>query len=483
MPLDPVHPRQAREIASWDAEADVVVVGAGCAGTSAAIEAARAGADVRILERAGGPGGASAMSGGSIYLGGGTPVQKACGFEDTVEDMFAFLMAAAGPDADRAKVELYCQDSLEHYNWIVDCGVPFKPSMWKGTFPEPLTDDGLMFTGGEDAYPFNELARPAARGHVPQTLDKRPGERSSGFVLMQHLTAAAHAVGARTTTDVTVERLAVGDDNGVVGVVARQFGEPLHVRARKGVVLSAGGFIFNDDMLTQHAPHLLGKSKLGTNGDDGRAIRMAQAVGAAVRHMDAAEAAYGVPELYIGALLVNGYGQRFINEDTYFGRVGQAVMFNQGGAAVAIIDDAVLSDLSDIGRFYKPRWICEDAAELGREMGLPVGVLEATVDFYNRHAAEGNDPLFHKAARWLRPLEPPLGAIELSGWAFSSFTLGGLHTDVDGRVLDVDGRPIPGLHGAGRTTSGLPAWGYCSGMSLGDGTFFGRRAGRCAARA
>jgi len=102
---------------------------------------------------------------------------------------------------------------------------------------------------------------------------------------------------------------------------------------------------------------------------------------------------------------------------------------------------------------------------------------EATVGYYNHHAGSGADPLFHKAPRWLRPLEPPLGAIELGDSAFMSFTLGGLHTDTHGRVLDLGGDPIPGLYGAGRSTSGIPGWGYCSGMSLGDGTFFGRRAG------
>src|SRR5581483_1601179 len=104
---DSVQPIGTHEVHSWDMEADVVVVGAGCAGASAAIEAGRAGADVVVLERSGGPGGASAMSGGSLYLGGGTPIQKACGFEDTPDNMLAFVSAAAGPDADTAKVELY----------------------------------------------------------------------------------------------------------------------------------------------------------------------------------------------------------------------------------------------------------------------------------------------------------------------------------------------------------------------------------------
>ena len=86
-----VTPTHAGDIANWDVEADVVIAGYGIAGVSAAIEAARAGADVVVLERTGGWGGAAALAGGFVYLGGGTPIQKACGFEDSVDTMQAFL--------------------------------------------------------------------------------------------------------------------------------------------------------------------------------------------------------------------------------------------------------------------------------------------------------------------------------------------------------------------------------------------------------
>jgi 3-oxo-5alpha-steroid 4-dehydrogenase len=463
--------------------ADVVIVGSGCAGTAAAIEAGRAGLETVILERAGGSGGASAMSGGSLYLGGGTALQTACGVEDTPEEMFRFVMAVTSPGADEAKIDVYCRQSVEHFDWVVGCGVPFKASLYTGTFPEPLTDDGLMFTGGENAWPYAEQIRAAPRGHVPEAHDKRPLGHTSGVILMRHLIATAEGLSGRWMLDTQARRLVRESDGRVTGVVARSEGSEIHVRARRGVVLAGGGFVFNDDMLRHHAPRLLGKPKLGTDGDDGRCIRMAQAAGAGVRHMEAAEAAYGLPELYLGGILVNSVGQRFINEDTYFGRIGQAVMFSQDGRAYAIIDDAVNESLSDIGRFYPAGWVGADADELGQAMGLPDGVLRATVEYYNRHAAEGRDPLFHKGRRWLRPLEAPLGAIELADGAFMAFTLGGLHTDVHARVLDVGGEPIPGLYAAGRTTSGVPGWGYCSGMSLGDGTFFGRQAGRHLAKA
>ena len=105
---EPILPLAAADVGAWDDRAEVVVVGLGVAGTCAAIEAAEAGADVLALERSGAGGGTSANSGGIVYLGGGTPIQEACGFHDTAEDMFAFLVAACGPGADEAKIRPYC---------------------------------------------------------------------------------------------------------------------------------------------------------------------------------------------------------------------------------------------------------------------------------------------------------------------------------------------------------------------------------------
>ena len=92
--------RPLREIPGWDDEADVIVVGLGAAGACAALEARSAGADTLVLERASGGGGTSALSTGQIYLGGGTPIQEKCGFEDSPDEMYRYLMASCGPGAD-----------------------------------------------------------------------------------------------------------------------------------------------------------------------------------------------------------------------------------------------------------------------------------------------------------------------------------------------------------------------------------------------
>jgi 3-oxo-5alpha-steroid 4-dehydrogenase len=91
------------------------------------------------------------MAGGSLYLGGGTPLQKACGVTDSHEAMYAFLKAATGPDPDEAKLSVYCEGSLEHYGWLVGCGVPFVPKLWTEPSWEAPTGHGLMACPGRRA--------------------------------------------------------------------------------------------------------------------------------------------------------------------------------------------------------------------------------------------------------------------------------------------------------------------------------------------
>ena len=198
---DDVTPCDAAEITSWDDTADVIVVGFGAAGSTAAFSAAEAGARVLVTERTGGPGGAAALAEGIVYLGGGTPIQTACGFEDSLDDMYRYMMAACGPDPDEAKIARYCEESLGHFDWLVARGVPFDPTFCAETSMAPTGTEGLVYSGGEDAYPFNEIARPAPRGHLAKT------KRSTGWLLMQHLAAAATGAGAAVSADTRVDRL------------------------------------------------------------------------------------------------------------------------------------------------------------------------------------------------------------------------------------------------------------------------------------
>jgi len=467
--------RRARDVVRWHREADVVIVGFGAAGACAAIEASASGAEVLILERASGGGGTSALSTGQIYLGGGTPIQTKCGFADSPEEMFKYLMAACGPGPDEAKIRLYCDRSVEHFHWLVAQGVPFKESFYgEGSYTP--TDDCLSYSGSELAHPYREIAMPAPRGHTVQ----QEGIEA-GAMLMRALVAATGRAGATVQEDTLCETLVVDDARRVVGVVARFEGGEQLVRARRGVILAAGGFINNKEMVNRYAP-LLRKCRFraASDGDDGRGIRMGMGAGGAAIRMDAGciVLPFTVPKVLIKGIMVNRRGMRFINEDVYQTVVGEAALRHEDGEVFLVVDEQTFA------RPFPPTEIAAveaTPADLERTLGFPPGSLQNTIAIYNQHAATGEDPLFHKAREYLTPLvHPPFAALDYTtkNALYTVFTLGGLHTHPTGEVLTPDGDAVPGLYAAGRTTSGLAAQGYSSGLSLADATFFGRMAGR-----
>jgi succinate dehydrogenase/fumarate reductase flavoprotein subunit len=469
----------AKNVSDFDESVDVLVVGLGAAGAAATLEAAASGAETLVIERAGGGGGTSAMSGGVLYLGGGTKLQKACGFEDSEQAMYDYMMASVGRGLDEEKIRHYCEGSVAHFDWLLEQGVPFKQTFYPGISGEPPTDDGLVFSGSEWTHPYRDIAAPAPRGHVPQI------EFQGGPKLMQKLCEAVDGSSARLAANTLCTALYQESDGTVVGARLDPFGQTRTVRARGGVVITTGGFVLNNEMLDVHAPDARRcKMRVAADGDDGSGIRLGMEAGAATRHMDALSISMPVTQPWglKRGLLVNAQGQRFVNEDTYYGTLGHEALLKQDGKAWLIVDDEIYEKPD-----YDPRELVgvgETPEELEREVGLPEGSLQATLSLYNRHAEKGRDPVFHKGEEYVQPLRtPPFGALDcnVESSLYAVFTLGGLASDPDGRILDPENRPVVGLYGAGRSTSGLAIGGYSSGMSLGDGTFFGRRAGRSAA--
>jgi succinate dehydrogenase/fumarate reductase flavoprotein subunit len=485
-PYSASRPLPLERVARWDLETDVAVVGFGAAGASAAIEAAGGGARVMLFEVAAGSGGASALSGGEIYLGGGggTPVQRAAGFEDSTEDLYAYLLMAGGPDADAAKARLYAENSLAHYHWLVAQGVPYKGSYVPGKIIEPETDDTLIWSGSEEARPFADKARGAPRGHVIQWQGWGGGRK-----LIDVLEARVRALGAEVHCSARVLCLVADADGRVHGLVARTDGAERFVRARRGVVLCTGGFVMNPEMLRRYAPETLRLTDPIGGTDDGSGILMGMGVGGDAIHMDQffTTCPWYPPESLVKGIFVNALGQRFINEDRYHGQVCRAMLQQPGDRVYLLADNEIFARPMELARVDVAA-VGESWDEVEQELGVPAGSLVSTVEIYNRNAARGADPLFHKARPWLKPLDAgPFAALEFRiGYAyFSFFTLGGLNTLPSGEVLDREGRPIRGLFAAGRATCGLPRWGlgYSSGMSLADCTFFGRMAGAAAAAA
>jgi succinate dehydrogenase/fumarate reductase flavoprotein subunit len=474
-------PVDVADVPSWSDEVDVLVVGFGIAGGCAAVEAATAGARTLVLERAAVAGGTSAMAGGHFYLGGGTVVQKATGHDDSAEEMFKYLMSVT-PHPEPDKIRDYCEGSAAHCDWLESLGFEFERSYYPEKAVIQPGTEGLMYTGNEKCWPHFEIAKPAPRGHkVPV-----PGDTQGASLVTGLLVKRAEELGVEIRFETGAMQLVV-EGSQVVGVAWKRFEETGFIRAR-AVVIAAGGFVMNKEMVAEFTPSLAQKPfTLGSTYDDGLGIRLGQSVGGEPLHMREAFITAPVypPSRLLTGIIVNKEGKRFVSEDSYHSRTSGFVMDQPDHAAYLIVDsEHIEHPIFQLTPFIDG-W--ETVAEMEAALGIPAGALAATLDAYNEAAHRGEDPELHKQPPFVEPQDVgPWGAYDLTlGKAlYAGFTLGGLRTSRHGEVLRSDGSVIEGLYAAGACAANIAqdGKGYSSGTQLGEGSFFGRAAGRHAAR-
>lgn len=482
----------ADDVTSWSEDADVVVIGFGIAGGSAAVSAAAAGARVLVLEKAAAAGGTTSMAGGHFYLGGGTAVQQATGHDDSPEEMYKYLVSQSR-EPEHDKIRAYCDGSVEHFDWLESLGFQFERSYYPGKVVVPPGTEGLSYTGNEKVWPFYEQAKPAPRGHsVPV-----PGELGGASMVIDLLVKRAADLGVQIRYETGATALVVDDDGAVVGVRWKHFTETGDIKANS-VIIAAGGFAMNAEMVAEYTPALGAERKtkshgtvapyiLGNPNDDGLGIGLGVSAGGVATNLDQlfiTAAAYP-PEILLTGVIVNKDGQRFVAEDSYHSRTSAFVLEQPGQSAYLIVDEAHMQMPEMPLIKFIDGW--ETVAEMEEALGIPAGNLAATLDRYNVNAADGVDPDFHKQPDYLAPQDTgPWAAFDLSlGIAmYSGFTMGGLKVSIDGEVLREDGTAIAGLYAAGACASNIAqdGKGYASGTQLGEGSFFGRRAGEAAGR-
>jgi succinate dehydrogenase/fumarate reductase flavoprotein subunit len=470
-------------VRSWEFEVDVVIAGQGVAGTCAGLEAHRAGAEVLIVERASGGGGASAMSSGIFYLGGGTAVQQAAGYQDDADQMARFLMASCDPIDPNAALA-FCRDSKEHFDWLEAQGVPFERTYFSGKAVYLLDTTCLMWTGNEKAWPYRDVARPAPRGHKVAGQGENAGSEGMKPLLQRCIEEDIPAI-----YDSAVVALVQDADKRVVGVQVRQPERTLFVKARRGVIIACGSHNLCKPLLETHLPLLSETSEpLAIPSNDGAGVRLGLSAGAQAIAMDGVipTASIYPPAQLIKGIIVNRNGERFVAEDVYHGRLANFVMEQPGQKAYLIVDSAIFAypEIPSANHSLIDGWETVEAMEQG--LALPAGSLAETLAAYNADAVEGTDRRFHKHADWLQPLtEGPYAAFDISfdKSTYLFITLGGIKTDELGRALDLRSNAIPGLYVVGASAAHIPRSGkaYASGLSLGPGSYFGRRAGRHAA--
>lgn len=484
-PLDIPELVKSIDVPSWEYEVDIAIIGQGIAGTCAALEAHRAGADVLVIERASGGGGASAMSSGIFYLGGGTDVQAACGYDDSPDEMANFLMASCDP-LDPSAVRAFADDCPDHFRWLEAQGVPFERSSFKGKAVYLLTTECLMYTGNEKLWPFSEVAKPAPRGH------KCAGAgENAGIAAMTPLLAKCEEEGVQAIYDSAAIALVQDEAGRIMGVKVRQLGKTFFVKAGKAVIIAAGSHNLNAELIAQHIPEMPESAVgLGIPSNDGMGVRLGISAGAMTSAMDGLIPTGSIypPAQLIKGIIVNKLGLRFVAEDSYHGRTAMCIKEQPDQKAYLIVDSEIFAYPEMTAHQHRLIDGYETIEEMEAGLALPSGSLRATMDRYNADARSGEDRFLHKASDWLKPLDQrPYAAFDISfdSSVYFFITLGGVRSGMNGEALSIRGEAIPGLYVVGASAAHIPRTGkaYASGLSLGPGSYFGRRAGRHAAGA
>ncbi len=277
------------------------------------------------------------------------------------------------------------------------------------------------------------------------------------------------------------------------------------VRARAGVILSTGGFIFNREMVARHAPNYLRNFRLGTSGCDGSGIRLGQSVGADPARLERVSAWRFInpPLAWARGMIVDTTGARFCNEEVYGAKLGHEMCEHHNSRAWLVIVSRIRRDAVRYSLFCKlwgfqsvPALVLtfggakrsRSIEDLARRIGADPAVFVQNWRAYNDAAQTGDDPL-GKSRDLLHRLDaPPFYALDISAdkrvFPCAALTLGGLRVDeTDGSVKTVADATIPGLYATGRAAVGICSNHYVSGLALADCIWSGRRAGRSAAAA
>ncbi|HEY0974984.1 MAG TPA: FAD-binding protein [Solimonas sp.] len=524
---------------TWDRQCDVLVVGLGAAGGAAAITAKEAGADVLIAERFEG-GGATIKSGGVVYAGGGTRYQREAGYEDTPDAMFNYLRQETGDAVSMDALRRFCDGSVDLIAWLESLGVGFESTPHPPKTSYPRNGVYLYYSGNEGVPAYAQHAKPAPRGHRT----KAPGI-DSGRELFRALRNKVDQLGIPLLQQTSARRLIVDASGAVLGAelwqlepgsaaqrehqklmrraealhnfagaycdklraraleIERQHARRLRVRARNGVVLTTGGFIFNREMVRQYAPKYFPAMRLGATGCDGSGIRLGESAGGVPARMEKGSAWRFInpPVNWPKGIVVNRQGQRFCNEQVYGARLGVEMVDHNDGKAWLILDRALRKQamrealsgklwfFQSVPAFFlmlfAPRAKTPEA--LAAKVGLPPAVLAETLKRYSEDAHNGRTDALGKSDDMRVPLDTaPYYALDVSAdsktFPCPTITLGGLKVDErNNAVVDAAQQPIPGLYAAGRSAVGVASNGYVSGLSLADCLSAGRRAGASAA--
>ena len=447
---------------------DVIVVGAGLAGWSAALSAAEEGADVVLLEKQAESGGSTILSGG-FFSFAGTDMQMALGLEDTPAKLERDLIAVGEGKNDPDLVSAFAHGQLGLYDWMVQRGAIF-------------TD--IELSSGQSV----------ARSHRAD-----PSQVIASF----REVASRQLYPLTCRFDCAVSNVTVGEDGSASGVVTA---DGKHISARGGVILTSGGFSRSEQLLKRFAPRQAAALRIGGAGNVGDGLRMAMDIGAGSRDFEFIKGTFGThpstqPDqheillaFYLGALIINTAGERFVDESISYKLLGDACLDQPDARAFQVFDSAVYAaskpgvPLFDFQPMLDRGLLIRDDTldGLATKVGMDADALVASLTAYNDSLSQvGYDRAFGRrhlcfTSGDLVPIaKPPFYAFPSTTALLATYC--GLTVSSDTEVINMGHKPIRGLYAAGEIVGGFHGAAYMTGSSLAKAAFFGRRAGALAA--
>ncbi len=462
----------------WDLEVDVIVVGAGGAGLAAALEAADAGADTVVFEKQSDIFESStALSAGLISFAG-TDVQEMEGIRDSNDLLYEDIMTVGLWKNDPPVVQAYVRNQLDTFNWLTGLGL-----QW-----------GSVSAAAGMSTP---------RGHFTDPIE-----------CVRILKRAGEMKGVRIFFNAPVTGLLTNDEKRVVGCHFSKGKETSRARARKGVVLATGGFGRSPQRLAAIDPRFPGVTATTGPGHTGDGLKWAEELGVHLRDMEYVKPSFElhvkgtssreiVLMFYLGAIIVNKRGERFVNESISYKEIGMACLDQPGAVGFQVFDQKIYdlavenakkaSTLMPVENFVmgldegRIRLLVKanTVDELARQIGAPSGALKKSIEGYNAHVDDGSDPDFGRTAlsgsvgSLARIDTPPFYAYETMSHFLATYA--GIAVDDQMHVLTPDNK-IGGLYAAGEIVGGFHGASYHTGTALGKAIIFGRIAGRNASQ-
>ena len=439
-------------------DTDIVVIGSGGAGMSAALSAKESGLDVTLIEK-------------MVYLGGNTvrakgglnaaetKYQRSLGIVDTIQTFIDDTMKGGKNVNDPELVKYLAENSSDAVEWLDSMGISLKSVVSSGGASKP-------------------------RMHAPE------GGGDAGKYIIAGLQKQLEPKGIKIYTETKATEIIMKDGK-ASGVIAETPNGKMTINA-KAVIIATGGFSANEELYTKYRPELKGFITTGHPGGTGDGIFMAESIGATLVDMEQIQIHPTVEqsksELVTeglrgrGAILVNQEGKRFGDEMGTRDVVSADVLAQPGSYAYIVFDNNLRKNMATVESMVALGIVTEAATydELAQKLNMPADAFKATMDKWNNDVKAKNDTEFGRtqAMDWTLE-EDPYYAIKIAPAVHH--TMGGIKINTNAEVIGTNGAPISGLYAAGEVTGGIHGANRLGGNAIADIIIFGRQAGKNAA--